>query len=495
MRTRIVKTASGKYALQVVSKRWDVLTVHKHIGTFSNNTEKTILYKKAQDFIERNTGQINLLKYASATSLQDVVVTQNKPLFGYELLSRCYDKIGLNAYQDLLMKDLIISRLYHPASKRELHEDIYESLGKHYSLKTIYRHVKQSLQSGIKETFQNALIVFARKDLGDSLQLVFYDVTTLYFESSVKTALKDFGFSKDHRPAETQIVIGLVVNSIGFPLYFDIFSGKTFEGYTFVTVVKNIQKLLDTKKLVVVADSAMLSKNNMDKLDKENIGFVVGARMANVPERLLDYISDKLHGIEGKTVFIKTYLGYHLLCEYSSKRAAKDRSDREKQIAKAETVIASPSKMLSRFKFVKAEGSTISLNKELIGKANKLEGVKGYLTNTDLAKKTIIDRYHDLWRIENSFRITKSDLEARPIFHRLEETIKAHMIIVFAGLAISIYIEQETGMSIKKVLKLCSKVLTNTITNTKTGETVEKETVIQDAQLRQLIERIRSVGH
>lgn len=495
MRSRIVKTSSGKYALQVVSKRLGVLTVHKHIGTFSNDTEKALLLKKAEDFIEKSTGQLSFIKYASATSLSDIIISQNKPLFAYDLLSRCYDLIGFNAYQDLLMKDLIIGRLYSPASKRELQEDIYEELGHKYSLKTIYRHIKKSLENGIKETFQEALITFTKEDLKDSLKLVFYDVTTLYFESSVKTSLKDFGFSKDHRPTDTQIVIGLVVNRSGFPLYFDVFSGKMFEGHTFVSVVENIQKLLKTKNLIVVADSAMLSKNNMDELDKKQIGFIVGARIANIPDRLLDYISDKLHRVDGKTVFIKSYLGYHLLCEYSSKRATKDRSDREKQIVKAKSLITTPSKMVSRFKFIKGTGSSLSLNEELIKKTRKLEGIKGYLTNTRLPKPMIIGRYHDLWRIENSFRITKSDLEARPIFHRLEETIKAHMVIVFAGLAISIYIEQKTGMSIKKVLKLCSKVLTNTITNTKTGETVEKETIIQDPHIRQLIERIRAVGH
>ena len=121
--------------------------------------------------------------------------------------------------------------------------------------------------------------------------------------------------------------------------------------------------------------------------------------------------------------------------------------------------------------------------------------LKGYITNTNLDTQTVIDRYHDLWHIENSFRITKSDLEARPIFHRLDETIKAHLVLVFAGLAISKYIEQSTGMSIKKVLQFCSRVLTHTITNTKTGETIDKETTIENPYLKQVIERLRAVGH
>lgn len=135
------------------------------------------------------------------------------------------------------------------------------------------------------------------------------------------------------------------------------------------------------------------------------------------------------------------------------------------------------------------------MNQDLITKAEKLEGIKGYLTNTKLSEQTIIDRYHDLWRIENSFRITKSDLEARPIFHRLDETIKAHLVIVFAGLAIAKYLEINMGMSIEKILHISSKVLTHTIVNTKTGEKAEIETTIEDSDLREIIEQLRALGH
>lgn len=495
MRIRTVPTASGKKAIQVVSKRHGKVTVHKHIGSFISLEEKADLLKKAEKFITVASGQTNLFSLISSVRPSEIIITQSKPLFLYELLSNLYDKVGLGSFPDPLIKDLVIARVYQPASKLETTEILTDSFGKEYSLKTVYRHLKQGLEKGLQEKFQKALINFARVDLKDSLKLVFYDVTTLYFESHLKTTLKDFGFSKDHRFTETQIVIGLVVNQKGFPLYFEIFSGKTFEGHTFILVVKNIQKLLKTKKLVVVADSAMISRDNMNKLDKEKIGFIVGARIANMPARLTNYISDKIHGINGKTVFVKRYLGHHLICDYSSKRAAKDRSDREKQIDRARSLITSPSKAVSRFKFVKADGSTISLNEELVEKAEKLEGVKGYLTNTSLPKKTIVDRYHDLWRIENSFRITKNDLEVRPIFHRLDSTIKAHAVIVFAGLAISRYLEIKTGMSIKKILKLASKVLTHKVTNAKTGETAYVETTIDDPELKEKIDLLKSLGH
>lgn len=489
-----MKTASGKYALQVVSKHSGKVTIHKHIGSYGNDTEKENLLRKAQDYIQQSTGQISLLDHLSSISLADIAITQNRPLFVYELLSGVYDRLGLSDYPDLLIKDLIIARMYHPASKLKLQGALYESFGRFYGKRTMYRHIKQALDKGVKDKFQKALINFAKEGLGDNLRLVFYDVTTLYFESNLKTNLKEFGFSKDHRPMDTQIVVGLVVNKDGFPLYFDVFSGKTFEGHTFIPVIKNIQSLLGTKELVVVADAAMISKDNIEKLSKENIGFVVGARLKNLPQSLIDSISKKLSAVDGKIITL-TYLNQRLICQYSQKRALKDKSDRLKQIAKAEMTIANHGRITSKFRFVKADGVIVSLNEDLVNKALKLEGIKGYLTNTVLPESLVIDRYHDLWRIENSFRLTKSDLEARPIFHRLDETIKAHLVIVFAGLAISKYLEITMEMSIERILHVASKVLTHTIVNTKTGETAEKETTIEDPNLKQIIERLRVVGH
>jgi len=495
MRIRVVPTASGKHALQVVSKRSGTVNVHKHIGSYANDSEKALLYKKARDFIQTHTGQMSFTDYLTSTSLADITVTQSRPLFAYDLLSRCYDKLGFNRYPDSVIKDLVIARLYHPASKRGLHEYIHESLGRQYSLRTIYRHLKNSLRKGIKERFQEALIAFARQDLGDSLRLVFYDVTTLYFDSQVKTALKDFGFSKDYRSVDTQIVIGLVVNRQGFPLYFDVFSGKTFEGHTLLAVIEDVRALLDTPGLIVVADAAMLSQDNIDQLIAKGIKFIVGARLANLPANLIDRIHAQLHK-EDNNIAIFSYRSQRLICHYSDKRAHKDRSDRIRQIERAKTIIDKPTRFTGRYRFVKkAKEPGFSINLELIEKAMKLEGVKGYITNTDLDSQVVIERYRDLWHIENSFRITKSDLEARPIFHRLDETIKAHMVLVFAGLAISKYLEQATGMSIKKVLQYSGRILTHTMINTKTGEKIDKETAIENPHVQEIIEYLRAVGH
>lgn len=494
MRIRIVATFPGKHAIQVVSKYHGKLITHKHIGTFSNESQKELLLKEAHAFIKQKTGQVSLFDIPTGSKLTGISISGNKPLFVYELLGKVYDKLGFSKYGDSLIRDLVIARIYSPSSKRETREVLEDLFDCKYSLKTIYRHLKKSLENGLKDSFQRALISFAKDDLKDSLRLVFYDVTTLYFDSHVKAGLKDFGFSKDHRSTDVQIVVGLVVNKSGFPLYFDVFNGKTFEGNTFVEVIERIQKLLNNPKLVVVADAAMLSQKNIDKLIERNIGFIVGARLSNLTVKLQSRISQRLSKEEGKIITTR-YYKQRLICQYLKKRATKDRFEREKQLSKAKQAIQSPSKIIGRFRFLKSNGEKYLINQDLITKAEKLEGIKGYLTNTSINKKNVISRYHDLWRIENDFRLTKSDLEARPIFLHLDETITGHLITVFADLAICRYLEIKTGMSIHKILKISGKVLTHKVTDKQTNETVYLETTIENEELRKEIELLRSLGY
>lgn len=494
MRIRIVPTFSGKHTVQVVSKRLGKLTIHKHIGTFTTDEQKRHLLKEAKAYIKSQTGQQELFDPPSHLQLKNVIITQSQPLFLYRLLCGVFEKLGLTICTDPLVRDLIVARIYHPTSKRETREILHDLFGVKYSLPTIYRHLKKAVDAGLKEQFQTVLISFAKEELGDSLRLVFYDVTTLAFDSQIRGGLKDFGFSKDHRFHDVQIVVGLVVNHEGFPLYFDIFNGKTFEGKTFLSVVENIRNLLKNPDLIVIADAAMISRINIEELDKRSIGFIVGARLANISVGLQNQISKEVSGLDQQTTTV-TYLNHRLICQYLSKRAAKDRSDREKQIDKANRVISSPSQIHRRFRFVESVSGTYSINNTLIAKAQKLEGIKGYLTNTKLDEDTVIERYHDLWRIEKSFRITKSDLEARPVFLRLDKTITCHLIIVFAGLAICRYLEMRTNLSIQKILKIAEKVLTHRATNTQTGEARLIETTILNQELKEKIDLLNSLGH
>lgn len=495
MRVRKIKTGSGKYALQVVSKIGGKLRVHKHIGSYSSEVDGKSLYSKARKYIEFKSGQFDLFESVSKLDFSEIAILESKPIFAYKFLSNIYSRLGFDEYGDDVLKDLIIARIFFPSSKNETRNLLLDSFERKYSLKTIYRHLKATFDDKFKEFIQGKLIDFAKKDLGDSLRLILYDVTTLYFDSQAKIGLKDFGFSKDHRPSDAQVVVGLVVNKDGFPLYFDVFKGNTFEGHTFLVTIEKVIKLLNNPKIIVIADAGMLSKININDLDKRNIGFIVGARVSNLPTTLINKISKRLNKKDKKASFFD-YNNFRLVCEYLTTRANKDRSDRQKQILKAQNAINKPSGVTSRFRFLKkSDGERYIINQELILKSEKLEGIKGYITNTKLTKREIIEKYHNLWKIENCFRVTKTDLEARPIFHHLDETIKAHLIIVFAGLAVTRLIEIKTNLSIKKVIKTISKVLTHKIKNIKTGEIAQIETKIEDPQLLKNLEIIKSLGH
>lgn len=499
MRIRTVKTKSGSFAVQVVSKHRGKLTVHKHIGSYRSEREKTGLLFEANLFIrDHDDIQQNIWQYErerrESLNPTGVKITQSQPLFLYRLLSNIYDRLDLNALEDEVVRDLIVARIYQPVSKRETVDILSDSFGKTYSLKTIYRHLRVAIDHGLKEKFQSSLISFTRKQLHDSLRLVFYDVTTLAFDSQAKNGLKDFGFSKDHRSQDVQIVVGLVVNHDGFPLYFDVFNGRTFEGKTFLSVVDKIKNILQCSDLIVVADAAMISRINVEELEKKHIGFIVGARLASLPVKLQSQISQGISGQDQKTITV-TYLNHRLVCQYLLKRASKDKSNREKQTDKARNIISSPAKISSRYRFVKTVNGQYQINEGLIEKAKRLEGIKGYLTNTNLDVAEVISRYHNLWRIEKAFRITKTDLEARPVFLRLDKTITAHLIIVFAGLAISRFLEIKTGMSIRHILKVAQKVLTHKVTILKTGEVGSVETTVEDPELCGQLEKLRILGH
>lgn len=495
VKVRIVKTPSGKFGVQVVTRSRKNFILHKQIGSAKTKEEREQLVSQAQEYIVANNPQQNLFAGKEVFShLDEIEITRSQPLFLYRLLCSVYSRLGFNTFADPVIRDLIVARIYRPVSKLEIVDILEDSFGCRYSLKTVYRHLKKAVETNLQNCFQTSLINFVKHDLNDSLRLVFYDVTTLAFDSQTKTNLKDFGFSKDHRFQDVQIVIGLVVNKDGFPLYFDIFKGSTFEGKTFIPVVEKIKDLLGSTSLTVIADAAMISRLNIEELDKRGIGFIVGARLGNLPQKLQEEISHKILGVNQKITTVD-YLNHRLICQYLNSRAAKDRSDREKQLEKARRIVSSPSKITGRFKFVKAVNGRYEVNESLVGKVKILEGIKGYLTNTNLDEQTIIDRYHDLWRIEKSFRITKSDLEVRPIFHQLDGTITSHLIIVFAGLAISRYLEIKTGMSLKRILKISQKVLTHKVVLSKTGQSALIETKIDDPILCGQLEKLKSLEY
>jgi transposase len=264
-----------------------------------------------------------------------------------------------------------------------------------------------------------------------------------------------------------------MVTKDGFPIAYEIFSGNTFEGHTIIPVIKALVDRNKVREFTVVADAAMISLENIKQLIQNKINYIVGARIGSLSADLLEIIDKQINRQDGKSIRIKTDLGY-LICSYSSVRYRKDLYEMNKQIEKAKQVIESPSKT-RKTKFTKTGKQQLELNEELIEKTKKLLGIKGYYTNieeTITDNKTIIDRYHELYRIEQAFRVSKSDLQTRPIFHFKEEPIKLHILICFMALVISKHIEIKSGISIRKFLDKTKKIVDGQILNQITGKTV-----------------------
>lgn len=203
----------------------------------------------------------------------------------------------------------------------------------------------------------------------------------------------------------------------------------------------------------------MISIENIEKLKAEKIDYIVGARLGNLKTDIVKSIDKQLPRTDSANIRLKTELGY-LICDFSKKRFNKDKFEMEKQIKKAEDILLNKRKA-GRVKFIKTIGANNKLNTELMDKTNILLGIKGYYTNLDektISNQLVIERYHQLYKIEQTFRISKHDLRARPVFHFKQQAVKVHILICFMALAISKYIELKTQVSIKHFLDECRKI-------------------------------------
>jgi len=443
-----------------------------------------LLKTAASDWIRKNNPQQHLFQENESNesqSSQVLVLNKSKlisthAIFIYEILTQINTFLGfsdlLEGYpKRKLLLDLVITRLIHPASKLDSLQFLEEEFGIIYKKTNVYRELAGWIT--LKDQVENIIVDFAKRQLNFNFKIIFYDVTTLYFESfKSDDELKQCGFSKDNKFNQPQIVIGLVVNNQGFPISYEVFPGNKFEGHTFIPMLENIKKRHNIETLTVVADAAMISQKNVDELLSKDLHYIVGARLGNLNQKSIENISNTLGMQDQSTLRITTPRG-ELICSFSNKRYQKDKHETEKQIARAENAVQNPQKSVKRLKFVTSVKTKPSLNKRLIEKTKMLWGIKGYYTNLGkMSNEEVIYQYQQLWKVEKSFRITKSDLQARPIYHRNTDTIKSHILICFMALSIAKYLEIKSGLSLRKILTILKTVKDAKIKNQLTNEIV-----------------------
>ena len=375
----------------------------------------------------------------------------------FQTLKEQYDCLGFAKLADEDFAYLAITRIVEPTSKldslRVLSDLGIESLSKDKLYRCLLRVIEKDYRKLISRLCFDQV-----KDQG--LSLILYDVTSLYFEVQKEDDYRKSGLSKERR-LEPQIIIGLLVTRSGFPLGLTSFEGNTAETKTILPVVEDFKKEHRIDSVTVVADAAMLSLKNLTALSSAGYHYIVGSRLTKVPYDIAQY--QKKGSLTDNQIVVTQKDDYKIIYQYREKRASLDIKNIDDQLAKAKRIVKGKSPV-KRNRFVILKTQKKKLNQALIDKAYALAGIKGYVTDLDLAPEKVIESYHQLFEVEATFRMAKSDLKARPVFHHKKDAIEAHLTIVLACLAVSRRIEKITGISIKRFVRNLRPIRSGVIT-------------------------------
>lgn len=440
---RKVKTSSGATAIQIVRKSSGRIVKIEHIGSAHTKEELEVLVSLAK---KRLRGGQQLLFPDSETSSFKIGLKQSFSHLLFQVLKEQYQNLGFSKLDDEYFTHLCIARIVEPTSKldslRVLSDLGIGDLSKDRLYRCLLRVIAKDYRTMI------STICFDQA-VSKGLSLVLYDVTTLYFEVQQEDSYRRPGLSKERR-LEPQIIIGLLVDQDGFPLGLQSFEGNTAETKTILPVIEAFRVQHQMDKITVVADAAMLSLKNLEALSQAGYHYIVGSRLSKVPYDIAQY--QKTQPLADNQTVVTQKDNCKIIYQYRAKRAALDIKNIEKQLIKAQRIVSGQAPV-KRNRFLSLKTREKKLNQVLIDKAYALAGIKGYVTDLDLYPEKIIDAYHQLFEVEASFRMAKSDLKARPIFHRKRDAIEAHLTIVLASLAVSRRIERLTGISIKRFIR------------------------------------------
>jgi transposase len=451
---------SGSVSVQVIDKS-NGYRVVKTIGSARDPEDLRRLVELGKLFITRRSKQYCLFpadQRDNAVILDFIQTLQNASIrtIGPELIfGRLFDEIGFGVVPEQLFRDIVVARLVYPTSKLKTVDYLYRYRGKTVSVQSIYRFLDR-LNEHYSRQAQEVAYKHSRRIL-QRIHVVFYDMTSLYFEAEDEDDLRKIGFSKDGKFQNPQIMLGLLVGENGYPIGYDIFEGNTFEGKTLLPVLKGIQERYDFGKPVVVADAAMLRKANLDALDGEQYPFIVAARIRNEAQAMQEEILRRCAGLQdGQCIEIQHEKDRRLIVAYSDKRARKDAHNRQRGLAKLRKRVGS-GRLNKEYlnnrgynRFLKLTGEVmVEIDESKVEQAARWDGLKGYLTNTDLPPKEIIENYGQLWHVEKAFRISKTDLRIRPMYHRRRRRIEAHVLTAFV--AYTIYKELERRLNLAKI--------------------------------------------
>jgi transposase len=501
MFVRKKKNKSGVISVQVISKSTGRYAVVKTVGSSSEASEVDQLFKQGKEWIAEQSkqGQLNfeIEKERALSELFFNGISEIRLVGPELLLGRLFDEIGFSAIKDELFRSLVLTRLIYPVSKLKTADYWFKYNGTVIDVQQIYRYLDK-LYKKHKEQVQQISYEHTLKLQGNQLGMVFYDVTTLYFEIEDPDDLRKAGFSKDGKHQHPQILLGLLVSLDGYPLAYEIFEGNKFEGHTLMPVLETFSKKFKLEKLVVVADAGLLSNENLKELQSKNYEYILGARIKNESQEVKDKILT-LKLKNGESIVLNSSQYPKLIISFSEARAKKDAANRKKGLEKLENKVTSGRLTKQNInnrgynKYLKLEGQVkVTIDYEKYKADSKWDGLKGYLTNTFLSTDEVITTYKNLWKIEKAFRISKTDLRIRPIYHYVQRRIEAHICIAFCAYKIYMELdrqlkEKKTSLSPEKAIDILKTIFQITIT-LPFSKTKESRIYLPKEEQRRLLE-------
>jgi transposase len=502
---RKLKNRSGSISVQIISKSNGRYRVIKSIGSSHQEQEIQKLVFIAKQEIERLKNQSQLFISESDTLIEQVfesLSNANIRTIGPELIfGRIYDSIGFGVVKEELFRHLVISRLAFPLSKLKTIDYLYRFQGIILDIDAVYRFLDK-LNNHLKDQVEQISFTHTLKVLNGNISIVFYDMTTLYFEASDEDDLRKAGFSKDGKHSNPQIYLGLLVGLGGYAIGYDIFEGSIYEGHTLIPFIEKITNKFKLNKPIIVADAGLLSNENIKSLSSQNYQYIIGARLKNEQE----IIKQKILGYkfsDGQIIKVSKEKSIRLVISYTRARATKDEHNRKRGLERLEKQIRAGKLTKSNInnrgynKYLKLHGEvTIEIDYEKYNKDSCWDGLKGYLTNATITDKQVIENYKNLWHIEKAFRMSKTDLRIRPIYHRLRHRIEAHICIAFTAYCIykelerTLY-EEKSTLSLKKAAELTHNMyqITYTLPESKHTQTKLLKMDDQQAELYQIIQK------
>ena len=475
---RTVKTALGATAVQIVHSSRRGSRDIEHIGSAHDDIQLELLKAAARQRLAAGQGELDLGLESTEPARQGagsgpLPITAARMGHLHDALAHAYEVLGLEQATggDEVFRQLVLARIIEPTSKLDSLR-VLEEAG---VAAPSYRTLKRRLPAYAEESWRQKLSAACARHAGlGPASLVLYDVSTLYFETDAGDGFREPGFSKERR-LEPQITIGLLSDQAGFPLMVSAFEGNKAETKTMLPVIEAFMAAHHLPDVTVVADAGMISEANQKAIEAAGLSFILGMRIPDISYLVAQWRREHPgEQIPDGHIFIQPWPAgpadqrrdQVIYYQYRADRARRTLRGIDEQVAKAEKAVAGKTPV-KRNRFVRLSGGTRTVNRTLEAKGRALAGLKGYVTNlaacpdgTPVTAEFVIGAYHRLFEIEKSFRMSKHDLQARPIYHRKRESIEAHLTIVFAALAVSRWIEDRTGWSIRKFVRTARRYRT-----------------------------------